>query len=524
MPERCHGNLLREAHIAVTDLAGTRETHTLPGVLARLCDPACETVAFCALQAHQAHAWHAFLVQLAAMVCHRAGRGIGDPCCRDAAWWTDRLIEMAGCEEAWCLAVEDLTKPAFLQPPTDGMDEYTTIYASPRELDILVTTRNHDVKASTGGEEHWLFALVTLQTQQGYSGSKNYGIFRMNGGYGNRFATGFADPAGLGRWMRRDVAVVMAARTETVALGGFAAQDGLALLWLLPWDGKKTSALAHKNIDPWCLEICRRLRLTDDKDYRVARQASSDASRTYIAEAKKKWVIQNGYGDPWMARDRGNKALTPSEQGFTASKVVDYLLSNEILPPPTQTTVSEDADTDLHWYGRALVRGQCKTNGWHERAIPIPAAARRLWREAPAEREKLAFRAKDQIADYDSLRGEVLRSALLALLPAGGRDADGWLACFSCAADAAFFPDLWAHLGETPDRARRLWRRRIVELARETLRDAQAALPDGVRRWRALAGSRRIFENGLSSKPDKSGSFRASIEQEWPVTLTSSMP
>lgn len=249
----------------------------------------------------------------------------------------------------------------------------------------------------------------------------------------------------------------------------------------------------------------------------MALQAPSDAERTRIAKIKaastQKWALQNGYGDPWMARDRENKALTPSEQGFTAAKTVEYLLSSDTTPPPAQTMLPEDKDTDLHWYGRALVRGQGKTNGWHERAVPVPATARRSWGDT---RTRAADRARDQLRDLDSLRGQVLRPALLALLPAGGRNvdgrnSDGWITRFDAVVDAAFFPALWDQLDQDPDDARRFWRQTVVDIAKRVLREAQAAVPDGVRKWRALAESQRKFELNLATKPDKSGSFRNSI-------------
>lgn len=522
MPEACQGDLLHEPCIGIADRQCNRERLSLPAVLARLSDPGRSTLAFNALQSHQTHAWHAFLVQLAAMVCQRADLGISDAACRSAEWWTERLLALAdGCAEAWCLVVEDRGKPAFMQVPVSGdIEDYKTLIPSPRELDVLVTTRNHDAKAARGRSEHWLFALVALQTLQGYLGRGNYGVFRMNGGPGNRFAVGFADPGDLGAWFRRDVAALVTERATTITGGGFADHDGSALLWLSAWDGSESSCIGHAQLDPWCIEICRRLRLVPGQNAWHARQATSNAERTRIAKTPKKgggqeWVIKSGFGDPWMALADA-KAITPMEQGFTADKTVEYLLDPGTTAPPAQQMLPEDIGSDLHWYGRTLVRGQGKTNGWHERLVPIPANLRRHWRDQPEERARAAERARTQLEDAASLRGKVLRPALLVLNQAGGRDAGAWLAGFEARCDAAFFEHLWDHLEAEKDEACRSWRRTIIAQARRVLSEAQAAIPDGVRRWRALATSQLRFDDGLKATPSRSDSFAGSLREAVP--------
>jgi CRISPR system Cascade subunit CasA len=514
MPETNHGDLLHDACIGVVDRSGVRTRLTLPATLARLSDPQASTVAFSALQAHQAHAWHAFLVQLAAMACHRAGIGIDDGRCRTAGWWTERLLSLSdGCTEAWCLVVADVRKPAFMQVPIDqsAKDYDKKIQKTPRELDVVITTKNHDAKVARGSLDHWLFSIITLQTQQGSLGRKNYGIFRMNSGYGNRFAVGFADPTDLGAWFRRDVATLMTNRKTTIDGGGFAEQNGCQLLWILAWNGKESECLRHAQLDPWCIEICRRIRMAKSTDDLYAKQAPSDAPRTVIAKDKQdKWVVQNGFADPWMAHQNA-KALTPSDQGFTTAKSVEYLLTPTTTPPPTQLLQPIDLGSDLHWYGRTLVRGMGETNGWHERLIPIPATVRRSWRERPDARSVAAERAKSQLEDAATLRSKVFRPALLALISAGGRDAQPWLNAYEREVDAVFFDHLWDHLDEDGPAAQRSWRRAIIDLAKTILSSAHAAVPDGIRRWRALAASQRRFDDGLRFHPSKDDSFAACL-------------
>ena len=54
---------------------------------------------------------------------------------------------------------------------------------------MLVTSKNHDLKSAVAvqaGVDDWIFALITLQTMEGFGGAGNYGISRMNGGLGSR--------------------------------------------------------------------------------------------------------------------------------------------------------------------------------------------------------------------------------------------------------------------------------------------------------------------------------------------------
>ena len=86
---------------------------------------------------------------------------------------------------------------------------------------MLITARNHDLKnavAKNAEPEDWIYALVSLQTCEGYSGGGNYGIARMNGGSSSRPMLGLA-PAregdlslDLSAWWRRDVERLLEAR------------------------------------------------------------------------------------------------------------------------------------------------------------------------------------------------------------------------------------------------------------------------------------------------------------------------
>ena len=101
-------------------------------------------------------------------------------------------------DEPWRSVVDGITTPAFMQPPARAKErekDYKNTVATPDELDMLVTSKNHDLKAEVAeqaGADDWIFALITLQTMEGFGGAGNYGISRMNGGLGNRPAFSLA--------------------------------------------------------------------------------------------------------------------------------------------------------------------------------------------------------------------------------------------------------------------------------------------------------------------------------------------
>ena len=90
-------------------------------------------ISFPHLRPHQKHAGHAFLVQLAALALHTSYKG--NPA-QPSGRWTELLTELAeGNRCAWRLVVEDLSEPAFMQPPVpEGkLEEWKTI-RSPDEV------------------------------------------------------------------------------------------------------------------------------------------------------------------------------------------------------------------------------------------------------------------------------------------------------------------------------------------------------------------------------------------------------
>ena len=371
-------NVLTEPMIRIDTSHKKRVETSLPQVYAALMADKVE--AFPALRPHQRHAWHAFLVQVGAMAMQRAV--MEDPPETSEEW--SRIIcgltkdDFPG-DEPWQLVVDDLTKPAIFQPPARTKErekEYKNTVATPDALDMLVTSKNHDLKAEVAEQAHtddWIFALVTLQTMEGFGGAGNYGISRMNGGLGNRPAFSLAPSGGgPGAHLRRDIKALLEFLPSILAEHP-GTDTGHSLLWTLPWDGTPAEALLLNRLHPLYVEVCRRIRLrTDSIGHVYGIRTSSKAARI---EAKS---LNGITGDPWALIDRrdkkGDKVLTLPSGGFNYKRVSDYLTSGGEYDRPQllQPTSSEMAsDEPMRVVARAMVRGQGKTEGFHERTIPV---------------------------------------------------------------------------------------------------------------------------------------------------------
>lgn len=495
-----HHNVLTESLIAITDGAGL-ERVSLPEVLARLSDAAA-IASFPELQPHQGHAWHAFLVQLAGLALHRAGR-TAPPL--EAGEWTALLRGLtpaARDDDAWHLVVEDWTRPALLQAPLPAATHAAlkAVLRRPDELDVLVTAKNFDVKSARmdgAGPGHWLFALLSLQTMQGYSGRDNHGIVRMNGGFSSRPALGLVPGTGDGPGprFRRDLAVLLAGRgrAEEVLRGP------VALVWLEPWDG--AGSLPLERLHPWFIEICRRVRLVGEGEGLVAQSGPSKAPRV---DGKAQLGV---VGDPWtpiqVKGAEQPKALTVGDDGFAYGRLQEILFDRAYRLPPMLGPHRGIDGAAVAVLARALVRGQGKTAGYHERLLPIPGEVL-PW--LAGERDRVATLAKQRVEDVRTTR-KMLYSTLIAL-HAGNTDkaadadrdwADRWsreLDRPGSRVDEEFFERLWPEvLAADPDPEHRAWLAFLRAEAQAVFARAAAAAPArSGRGYRARAVAETLFE------------------------------
>jgi len=482
-------NLLAEPVLRVREESGATSILSLASTFARLSRG--HKIEFCALQAHQQYAWHAFMVQIAAIALHRESQS--EPFESDDRW-CDALIGLAGGTEAWSLVVPDVTRPAFLQPPVpEGSLEGFLIERYPDDLDVLVTAANHDVKRSRfrhASAEDWVYALVSLQTQQGYSGRFNFGIARMNTGIGNRPHVARAPGLGHAERFRRDLRACIGARAAAVEHLGYADEGGIALTWISPWAGK--SSIGLEELDPWFVESCRRVRLVSEGGRFVAYRKGTDCRHVAYPES-------NGdTSDPWtpVKRAKGS-ALTISGAGFGYELTQQLLLGGQYTLGAAGESRPDDGIAP--WFlAAAMARGkQPPSNGLHERLVYVPATVRPLL-QTTGGRDRLRDRSERWVNLSKVAKQYVLSPALSALLGEGDgskRLCARFLSAMDCAIDDAFFEKLWATSADENSVAEIAWARELVHLARETLATAIDTVPTrAADSYRVIANAENIFK------------------------------
>lgn len=502
-------NIITERFVRITG-AGEIRSASLPEVFAALMTDAVKT--FPALRPHQRHAWHAFLVQLGAMAMDRAD--VSTPP-KNAEEWTALIRGLTldyPDEEPWQLVVDDITKPAFMQPPASSKDkekEFKNTVETPDELDMLVTAKDHDLKAAVAKRAHtddWIFALMTLQTMEGFGGAGNYGISRMNGGLGSRPAFSLVPEGGPGAHVERDIVALLEHRPAL--LDTYPMTDtGAALLWTLPWDGTPVQALLASQLDPFYIEVCRRIRLRTDANGEMrAVRTSSKAARVKSKEMKGRM------GDPWTPVDlKGEKCLTLATGGFTYKRVTDYLTSSDWeLPALLRPTHAEQRSAEtMQFVARAMVRGQGKTEGYYERTIPIKHKTKMAMLRR-AQTQDLGDIAQARIERIGRVQ-RILSHAIQTFAARGDSNkispehrklARPWLNQLDAVVDARFFDDLQTEF-EAEESARSSIHNEwllnvIVAAARSILHAAEDALScPAIHRYRARVAAEGLFEGRL---------------------------
>jgi CRISPR system Cascade subunit CasA len=500
-------NSLTSPFLSIIDRAGRRNLTALPGLLAASVRDEIDDLP--AVRPHQRVPLHAFLSQVGALALLAIGCSAPPD---DEVDWAAALRKLTPGyldDEPWTLIVEDMKKPALLQPPIpEGrIDVLKDRELTPDALDYLVTSKNHDVKAARMAQatlEHWFLALVTLQTMEGFLGATNYGVSRMNGGFASRPLVGLAPDGGIGARLTRDIRRLIDLRLdepETDAYAGYQKAGGVALLWLQPWDG--IAQLSPSSLDPYYVEICRRVRLVMENGRVVARRAGSKAAR--IMSPKE----ANGVtGDPFAPIDltdakKGHKPLTVSAGGFDYRLVSQIISRDKFEPAPLQVWRQDDGTSGLSIVFSALARGQGETNGLHERRVPIPSGRVSLFGQPDDPFAKLA---KERVDDASDVRRRALRFALFVLFQNAPKaldprhtpsesKAEAFLSAFDRAVDAVFFPSLEEELSAPDDAvragARIVWLEKLRSVAHSVLENAAQSVPlSSLRHYTTLQAAR----------------------------------
>jgi len=374
-----------------------------------------------------------FLVQLAALALHEAGRE--DIPGREDEWLTllRGLTPAYPNDEPWCLIVDNWSKPGFLQPAVpDGVRLGNDVQTADG-LDLLITSRNHDLKqmiARQGSAEDWLLALVSLQTGEGYGGAGNQGIVRMNGGSSSRamltlapLAPGKAMAVRPGAWFRRDLRVLLETRERVLESTQVDyADDGIGLTWLAPWP--EGDQLHLKDLDIWFIEVCRRVRLSN-RDGRIT--AIKGTSRETRIAAK---ALKGNLDDPWAPIHKGEgKSLTIGDEGeFDYRTLTKLLFSGEwTLPLLANRASFEGPDRPLAIVAQALARGNSKTGGFRSRIVPLESRQIIRGWGAPKSQEILRLLAQEQtkaIKAFEDALSRALSTFSVASLGSKGLEED----------------------------------------------------------------------------------------------------
>lgn len=507
-------NLLTEQSIRAELIDRASPRLTLPEVYAAL--GADRIVRFPALRPHQAPAWHAFLVQIAAMGCEV--RGLVEPPGDDPAAWAELLRALTTDfpdDAPWHL-ISPPDQPALLQVPVPGGDlsALKGRIDTPDALDLLVTSKNHDFKAermATAEPDDWLFALVSLQTQEGVMGAGKYGIARMNGGYGSRPSMGLAPAFGqIGARVMRDVLVLLRNGnkiSDAAADIGMMQSGPLRLLWLEPWDGQTQITLDR--LHPLFVEICRRVRLIAAADGNIrAIETGSAAAR--IVSKQQLGVL----GDPWAPVELSEqpKLLSTTSEGFSYRRLSALLFGSEnrnYTLPLLARPAPDETSAQMRLVVSALARGQGKTEGFHSRELPVPPKVTAAISEDGDRWRQLAERARQRVRLSGDVSGKALRPALIVLLQKGPSEpewkkpsneplAAPWLARFDGQVDAEFFGRLWKSLDQTEEKQAIDWADVLRKIARDVFDQAAEAAPHGdERRIIAMARASNLLEGAL---------------------------
>lgn len=462
-----------------------------------------------ALRPHQKHALHAFLVQVGALALVAAKRDDAPTAAEDWRSLLAGLTPNFPGNEPWSLVVEDLSKPALLQPPVpEGRWEVLKeIEPTPDALDVIPYGRQHDLKSGRmrrAGPDSWFYALLSVQTISAQNGAPNKAAARSPSGNAFRSFVGIS-PAniGFGAQIRRDIERLCYIRSEIYdQFVGYSESGGLGLVWLEPWDG--VQQLDRSKLDAFYVEICRRIRLASTLTGLVAHRTGSDNDRIREPDG-----LEGLTGDPWTPILNHKQKYRPFviyDDGLSYSRVASLFDGARTQQSPLQCPASAEGKDGmvLLLRGIGIQRGkQGVSASFHERQVFVPQKAVSILRQDASK--KLGGISIQRVEDARGLVRDVLAPALAALFgnsSASDKKSEPYLAAFDREIDAGFFEALFEEVTlddhDAKADARRRWLLDLKSRAEDILATAEAGSPLSlVRRYQARAAAHRVLQGAF---------------------------
>jgi CRISPR system Cascade subunit CasA len=538
------GNLLEEPLLHYRRVgSGERIACTLPELFIAMAHD--QVRDFPALRPHQRHPWHAFLVQLAAIALHRAERT--EPFATAQEWQTAFLALTPDDPDgaAWCL-VSPVRRPAFMQAPVAAWTEaeWETLSTAADEIDVLKASKNHDLKKrrmTNGVNEDWVFALVSLQTQSPSDSGSYAESSRVAGGYARRPGIGIAPPGGIcARW-KRDLKVLLQARSTIVEKFSLN-EEGTAITWLAQWSGAKNAIFGADELDPFYIEITRRIRLFSVESSVQARTAKTPNARISS-------VTGALTGDIWspiqFAKKEGDteKIFTLRKGGFSYRTAAQFVFPGNVEFSPAMKLQVSDSVSGLQVVMQSIAVGENNVNhGYHERRVAISKKTRQgLVRQADelaelSNQRVFAIQAVTEMLDLammvlfqKSLQfptsekeffAEVKRFSSFGKKPAPVKERASLFAQpFEAECDAQFFLELTEEIeAEDRDAVRRQWLCDLADLAERVLRSAFDAGPrSGQLRYRAQSAALERLRWQMRSDKSKLPALAQALKTRYPT-------
>ena len=549
-------NLLVDRIIRTNGTDGRREKVSLPGLMTALEQDRVDSLP--ALRPHQGHSLHSFLVQLAVMAMENGGR---DSPPESEEEWRELLRQLTPQhqdDEPWRLTTGDMMMPAFMQPPCrnpESQEDFGKLVATtPGELDILVKSKNHEVKqheVQNAQPDDWMMALISVQTMDCASGNGRKGASRIRDGSSSRPAMSITPKeGGMGARVMRDIlALTQHLPRLRENYPRYPQQGGVGILWVEPWDGKEEDQITQEDLHPLYIDLSRRVRMQERQGNLQAHYATSEKAR--IPRTPPGGLT----GDPWAPVDRKNGAILkltgvddnrpiwPSrrrlgqKEGFSYRNMITIMFSPDWEAPALLTPTREETEqnTPMKIVARCLTRHQGKTFGYREKEVEVGTALQAAMSGNGERREEAGTIAMERMETIDRMEG-MLRLCLRRFLE-GGRNEDnqrkerpehsqaiaGAMWKLEAAIDQSFFQDLQEEMeleeAERP-RARREWMLRrgsgLIDLTRGAMREATESHRHSsmTEQSRSVAKATSIFEGWLRGEKGFPHLFQREEETE----------